>query len=234
MRILAIVPARCGSKGFPNKNIAKIKDKTLLELAINVGNDCDIVDDVYISTDCIEYENIAKKAGAKSLGLRSENLANDTAKSIDVVVDLITKLDNKYDYLVLLQPTSPLRTPSDIQNMINLLENNKADACVSVVKIDEPHPYKLKSIDDKGYVKPFLDDTTSEIPRQLLPEVYALNGSIYITKVKTILEDKTFLPKKTVPHIMYTNINIDSEEDFIFLEAMLNKNKIKIWGLDDD
>jgi len=234
MKVLAIVPARCGSKGFPNKNIAKIKDKTLLEIAIKVGNDCDIVDDIYISTDCIEYENIAKKTGAKSLELRGENLANDTAKSIDVVVDLINKLDKEYDYLVLLQPTSPLRTPSDIQNMINLLEKNKADACVSVVKIDEPHPYKLKSIDDKGYVKSFLDDTTSEIPRQLLPEVYALNGSIYITKVKTILEDKTFLPKKTVPYIMDTNINIDSEEDFIFLEAMLNKNKIKIWGFDDD
>jgi len=232
MKVLAIVPARCGSKGFPNKNIAKIGDKTLLELAIKVGLDCKSVDDIYISTDCKEYENIALNAGGKSLGLRPDEFATDSTKSIDVVIDLINRLEDSYEYLVLLQPTSPIREPQDIENMINLLKEKNADACVSVTQFEEPHPFKLKSIDNDGYVKSFIDGTTSEVPRQSLPKAYALNGAIYITKIETILNEKTFLPKKTVPYIMDTNINIDSEEDFIFLEAMVQKKKVKVWGSD--
>lgn len=232
MKVLAIVPARCGSKGFPNKNIAKIGDKTLLELAVKVGLDCQAIDDVYVSTDCKEYENIAVNAGAKSLGLRPEEFATDSAKSIDVVIDLINRLEDSYEYLVLLQPTSPIRKPKDIENMINLLKEKNADACVSVTQFEEPHPFKLKSIDNDGYVKSFIDGTTSEVPRQSLPKAYALNGAIYITKIETILNEKTFLPKKTVPYIMDTNINIDSEEDFIFLEAMVQKKKVKVWAND--
>lgn len=228
MKVLSIVPARCGSKGFPNKNIKKIGDKTLLELAVKVGLDCKAVDDVYVSTDCKKYENIALNAGAKSLGLRPEEFATDSAKSIDVVVDLINKLEEKYDYLVLLQPTSPIREPKDIENMINLLKDKCADACVSVTQFEEPHPFKLKSINSDGYVKSFIDGTTSEVPRQSLPKAYALNGAIYITKIESILTEKTFLPNKTVPYVMNTNINIDSEEDFIFLEAMVQKKKVKV------
>lgn len=228
MKVLAIIPARSGSKGFPNKNIAKINGKTLIEYAVEVGLDCDLIDDVYISTDSKEYENIAKKAGSKSLGLRSEILSSDTAKSIDVIIDVITKLEKKYDYLVLLQPTSPVRKAKDIKKMMNLIEQDKSDASVSVCEFEEPHPFKLKSIDEKGFVKSFIEGTTSEVPRQSLPKAYALTGAIYITKISTILEEKTFLPYKTIPYIMDNNINIDSEEDFIFLEAMINENKIKI------
>jgi len=231
MRVLAVVPARCGSKGFPNKNIAKINNKTLLELAIQVGLDCNLVNDVYVSTDCKEYEEIAKQAGANSIGLRSEELSSDMAKSIDVVIDLIDKIEKKYDYLVLLQPTSPVREPIDIKNMINLIEKNDIDACVSVTKIDEPHPYKLKKIDKSGYIKPFIDGTTSEVARQTLPSVYALNGAIYISKVDTLLREKTFLPNKTLPYIMDYNINIDSENDFIYLKAMIENGKVKLWGV---
>lgn len=234
MKVIAVIPARCGSKGFPNKNIAKIKNKTLLELAIKIALDCPIINNVYISTDCKRYEEIALNAGAKSLGLRPEHLASDKAKSIDVVIDLINRLNNRYDYLVLLQPTSPIREPKDIENMITLVKKNNADACVSICKIEEPHPYKLKTINEKGFIKSFIDGTTSEVPRQILPKVYALNGAIYVTKIQTLLSEKTFLPNKTIPYIMDYNINIDSEEDFIFLEAMYNKNKIKIWGLSDD
>ena len=228
MKILAVIPARCGSKGFPNKNIAKIKGKTLLEWAVKVGLDCDSINDVYISTDCNKYENIAKKAGAKSLGLRPKELASDSSKTIDVIIDLLNNLEETYDYLVLLQPTSPIRTSEDIKNMIELVEKSKAEGSVSICEFEEPHPYKLKKIDKDGFVNSFLEDTTSEVPRQSLPKVYALNGAIYLTKISTILNKKTFLPKKTIPYFMPNNINIDSEEDFIFLEGMLEKGKVEI------
>ena len=190
-----------------------------------------MIDDIYVSTDCQEYENIALNAQAKSLGLRSKDLATDTANSIDVAIDLIQRLKTKYDYLILLQPTSPIREPKDIDTMLTLLQDNSADACVSISPLEEPHPYKLKSINEFGYVSPFIDGKTSEIPRQLLPKVYALNGAIYITRIKTILEEKTFLPKKTLPYVMDHTINIDTEEDFLLLDALYKKNKVKIWGI---
>lgn len=232
MKVLAIVPARCGSKGFPNKNIAKIGDITLLELAVKVSLDSKTVGDVYVSTDCKEYESIALNSGAKSLGLRPKEFAMDSAKSIDVVIDLINRLEENYDYVVLLQPTSPIREPQDIESMISIIKEKNADACVSVTKVEEPHPFKLKNIGSDGYVKSFIEGTTSEVPRQSLPKAYALNGAIYITKVDTILNEKTFLPKKTVPYIMDININIDSEEDYMFLEVMVQKKKVKVWGSD--
>jgi len=132
MKVLAIVPARCGSKGFIDKNIKKIENKTLLELAVEVGIDCPIVNDVYVSTDCKCYEDIALNAGCKSFGLRDENLSTDSSKTIDVVIDVIQKCSTSYDYVVLLQPTSPVRTPQDIENMIALIEENNADASVTI------------------------------------------------------------------------------------------------------
>jgi len=231
MKVLAVVPARCGSKGFPNKNIASIGGKTLLELAVKVGIDCKIIDDLYISTDCKSYEDIALIAGANSLGLRPEEFATDKAKSIDVIIDLLEKIEEEYEYIVLLQPTSPVREPKDIELMIEKMQNSDADAIVSVVKLEEPHPYKLKAIDEDGNIRPFIDGTTSEVPRQSLPDAYALNGAIYVTRVNTILKEKTFLPHKTLPYVMSTNINIDSEEDFIFMKAMYESNKIKIYGV---
>lgn len=229
MKVLAIVPARSGSKGFPNKNIAKIESKTLLELAVKVALSCRMVTDVYVSTDSEEYEKIALIAGSKSLGLRPWHLATDTAKTVDVVIDLVCRLKKIYDYIVLLQPTSPIREPKDIENMINIIEEHNADACVSISKLEEPHPCKLKVIDSNGCIKSFIDGASSEVPRQSLPQVYALNGAIYIVKAETVMNEKTFLPKKTMPYIMKTNINIDSEEDFIFLESMVLNKKLKFW-----
>ena len=225
MKILAVVPARSGSKGFPNKNIAKVNGVTLLEIAINVAINCSLITDVYISTDSDEYMGIAERAGAKSKGLRKLHLANDEAKSVDVVIDLLESLDEPYEYLVLLQPTSPIREPSDIEKMLNKITSNQADACVSVSPFDEPHPYKLKSISKEGFLEAFMPGESSEVPRQSLPPVYALNGAIYVVSVDTLLRHKTFFPPRTLPYLMKTNINIDSEEDFIFLNAMEKANK---------
>lgn len=232
MKVLAVVPARSGSKGYPNKNLAEIGNTTLLELAVKVGMDCKIVKDVFISTDSMEYEKKAIAAGAKSLGMRPRKLSTDTAKSVDVIADLLEKIENNYDYIVLLQPTSPIREPQDIENMIKIIQDKNADACVSVTKIEEPHPYKLKKIGIDGYVKSFIKRASSELPRQLLPRVYALNGAIYVAKTKIILKENTFLPKKTIPYFMNSNINIDSDVDHIFLEAMVKKKKVKLWNSD--
>ena len=228
MDTLAIIPARAGSKGIPDKNIVKVNGKTLIEIAIKVGLDCSRINDVYISTDSAEYNEIALKAGARSLGLRRTSLSDDNAKTVDVVIDLIQSVKKQYDYLVLLQPSSPVRNAQDICEMMVMLDRNQGDACVSVTKLDEPHPFKLKSIDEEGFLKPFMDGKDSESPRQSLPAVYALNGAIYIIKVDTLFEYRTFFPPKTLPYFMDLNINIDNEEDLIFLKAMEKLDKIRI------
>ena len=231
--ILAVVPARSGSKGIQHKNISKIKGTTLLEIAINVGLNCKLVNEVYVSTDSAKYQEIAKRVGAKSLGLRKSSLSDDSAKTVDVAIDLIESLEKKYQYLLLLQPTAPVREPKDIENMIHYMKNNNAaDASVSITRIYEPHPHKLKKISKEGYLESFLKGTSSENPRQNLAPVYALNGAMYLIKVDVLLKHKTFFPPKTLPYIMDSNFNIDEEEDLIFLKAMEKSDKIKIWGAD--
>lgn len=223
MKVLAIVPARAGSKGFPNKNIAKIGGMTLLEWAVRVARDCSAVTDVYVSTDSEAYESIALAAGAKSAGLRPEHLANDTAKTVDVVLDLLQRLPDSYDFIVLLQPTSPMRHANDIEAMIARIEKTQADAAVSVASLEEPHPHKLKAIGADGFIKPFIDGTSSEVPRQSLPPAYLLNGALYVVRTSALLAQKTFLPAKSMPYVMARGINVDTSEDFMLLESLYEK-----------
>jgi len=230
MKTIALIPARGGSKGFPHKNIARINGRTLIELAVKVGKDCHRIDEVYISTDSREYEKIACRAGAKSLGLRPPELSTDTAKSVDAVINFLKTLGQSPDALVLLQPTSPMRAPNDINQMLKKMETTGCKAMVSVEKIEEPHPHKLKKMSDKGWIEPFLSHTSSEIPRQMLPEVYKLNGAVYISRCSSILSEATFLPRETLPYIMGNSINIDSENDFDLIQGLIKLNKIKIYG----
>lgn len=226
MKVLAIVPARSGSKGFPNKNIAKVGGVTLIEWAVRVAKDCPIVSDVYVSTDSEAYENIGVAAGAKSAGLRPEHLANDTAKTIDVVLDLLERLNESYDYTVLLQPTSPIRHAHDIKAMIARISEAEADAAVSVARLEEPHPHKLKAVGENGFIKPFIEGTSSEVPRQALPPAYVLNGALYVVQTSALRRHKTFLPTKTIPYVMSRGINVDTPEDFMLLKAMYEKGGI--------
>ena len=201
MSNIALIPARSGSKGFIDKNIAKVCGTTLIELAINVAKNSSRVDDVYISTDSPKYQQLAKDAGARSLGLRSEKLAGDDIKTIDVITDFIEKFPGEITNLILLQPTSPIRSPAQIDAMLYQLDKDNADAVVSIEKINEPHPYKMKTIEN-GYISEFVSGSSSEVPRQLMPEVFKLTGSIYVNRIGSLLRDKTFLPEKTVGYLM--------------------------------
>jgi len=231
IKIIAIVPARSGSKGFPNKNIAVLKEKTLIELAVKLAVDSMEVDDVYISTDSPDYERIAINAGAKSLGLRSEELSSEFAKTIDVIIDFLSKGTKDFDYVLLLQPTSPVRSLEDIKNIVRIIEENDCNSVVSVTKLNEPHPFKLKKITKSGYLSSFIEGKSSEIPRQLLPECYSLNGAFYLINKDVLLEKESFFTGKTMPYVMKHKINIDSEEDFLFLKSMVENGKVTIYGI---
>jgi CMP-N-acetylneuraminic acid synthetase len=226
MNVIAVIPARSGSKGFKHKNIARINGKTLLEHAIRIGLDCPKINDVYVSTDSPEYEQIALDAGAQSLGLRPAYLATDTTKTADVLFDLLKSLHNVYNFIVLLQPTSPVRTSQDIEKMIHVMIEKNASSCVSLSRLNEPHPYKLKIINEHGCVESFFQGSSSEIPRQLLPEVYKLNGALYIVRYDRFMKYRTFFYSDTLPYIMPASMNIDTEQDFILLETLVKNGQI--------
>jgi CMP-N,N'-diacetyllegionaminic acid synthase len=230
MSVVAVVPARSGSKGFSHKNVARLGGKTLLELAVKVGIDSRCIDKVYVSTDSQDYADIAISAGATFEGLRPDWLASDNAKTIDVVIDLLTRIGESYDHLILLQPTSPIRSPKDVDAAFATFSKYQADSVVSVELLDEPHPEKVKCIGDDGFLKSYIVGASSEIPRQSLPKAYRLNGAIYIVNISVLLTQLSFLPEKTIPYQMSRGVNIDSEEDFILLRTLFEMGRVNIYG----
>jgi CMP-N-acetylneuraminic acid synthetase len=233
MKVVAIVPARSGSKGLPGKNIAQIGDKTLLELAINVGKNSQLVDDVFVTTDDPTYEQIALKAGARSLGLRPLGLSGDSTQTWEVLHEMIPHFETQYDFIVLLQPTSPVREPKEIDQMICMLDDSVHDSCVAVYTVDEPNPYKMKRIDDRGMLIPLMANTSSEIPRQELPSVYSLTGAIYVTRITSLLAYKNILGNASIPYITRKGPNIDTEEDLIYLKFLRSHMGLYIYGADN-
>jgi CMP-N-acetylneuraminic acid synthetase len=159
---------------------------------------------------------------------RKKELANDNTSSSLVVLDVLNQIKEfNADYVLLLQPTSPLRKSIHIDEAIEKLYKNKKkyDSLVSICKLEDPHPFKLKQI-KKNYLVPFLKGKSSEIPRQKLQEVYRLNGAIYLIKKDIFIKKKSFF-NKTLPFIMNENfsINIDTNLDFKRFKMLTNNFK---------
>lgn len=225
MSTLAFIPCRSGSKGFPNKNVCKLNDLTLIEHAVRVAKNCSEIKDVFISTDSEIYQEIGVLAGAKTIGLRSQELSEDRTKTVDVVLEFLERLSNAHDYdqLVLLQPTSPMRSAQEIAQMLTHLKT--FPAVVTVEEIDEPHPYKMKVLEN-NLVKPLISESSSEIPRQELPKTYKLNGAIYVIRISALKQFRTFLPPKTYGYKTEPKINIDSENDYILLKELVRLKRV--------
>ena len=233
-KILPLIPARGGSKGLKNKNIFKVKDKPLIQYTIETAISTNIFDNIFVSTDSEKIADISLKLGAEVPFIRPESLAQDESKSIDVMNHALEWIqeskDLKYDYLLLLQPTSPLRNVNDIINSIQLMrENLTATAVVSVTKIDEPHPDKLFKINKNNYLESYIERYKQpfEGRRQDLPNVYARNGAIYLVKTEHLLNKKSIYGGITIPYEMpfERSVNIDSYHDITIMESLLNRGK---------
>ena len=230
-RLYAIVPARGGSKGIPRKNLYKINGVTLVELAIRLAKACARVDTVYVSTDDPEIHAIAATYGCATPSLRPVELATDAARTTDVIRHLVeTGVLGANDCIMLLQPTTPLRTRVDINAVCDLLESRwqEADAVVSVCAIDGPHPYKAQMICD-GYLRS-LFDRDSSVARQSLPPTYIPNGAFYFGKLAVLDVEDTFIPARSLPYVMsaMTSVNLDGPLDIVLLEALLEKGMVRL------
>ncbi|MGJ0359088.1 cytidylyltransferase domain-containing protein [Aliarcobacter cryaerophilus] len=218
---LAIIPARGGSKRLPRKNILDLCGKPLISWSIEAALKSKYVSKVVVSSDDEEILNISSNFGADIIK-RPYELANDTATTFDAIKHTINNLE-KYDYIVLLQPTSPLRNEKHIDEAIELLEEKQADAIVSVCEMDHS-PLWSNTLPKDGNMRGFLREEILNKRSQDLEKYYRLNGAIYICKTDKLLENKSFFLKDNIfAYIMdrKSSIDIDEEIDFLFAERVI-------------
>lgn len=218
--ILAIIPARGGSKRLPDKNILDFAGKPLIAWTIDAALKSKYITNVIVSTDDGRIASIAKKYGAKVPFLRPDSLASDESIIIDVVLDLVNKLSEKYKYIALLQPTSPLRTSQHIDESFEQLGDK--DAVVSLVKTEHPIEW-YNTLSSNKNLDNFIDGAIRNKRSQDLPEWYRINGAIYIVKTIALLREKSFLLEKgAVAYVMDRDVSIDIDQKQDFIMALMN------------
>lgn len=224
-KILAIIPARGGSKGIPDKNIADVNGEPLIGFTIKAALGSKYIDRTLVSTDSSKIAAISAQLGIDVPFLRPAYLASDEAKTIDVLVDCVDRLAQQgetYDLLVLLQPTQPLRQACHIDEAIEMMVDNNLTSLVSVSKVKE-NPVLTRTINAKGQLVNLLD-TSSTVRRQDFNDFYRINGAVYINIIDHNFNSETSLNDNEYPYIMAEQYDIDIDEpaDLERLRSVLN------------
>ncbi|MGQ3679144.1 MAG: acylneuraminate cytidylyltransferase family protein [Tenacibaculum sp.] len=215
MKIISIIPARGGSKGLPGKNIIDLAGKPLIAWTIEASLKSKYITKTVVSSEDDNILDIAKKNGSEILK-RPKELALDTTPSEPVIEHVLNSIEdiNKYNYLLLLQPTSPLRDAADIDSAIEKLKEKAATALISTKTIDNKILKAFKN-NKKGYLEGVSNNDYPFMRRQDLPIVYMPNGAIYIVKVEDFLKSKQLFTDKTISFEMSEekSLDIDTMED---------------------
>jgi len=221
-RALGLIPARGGSKGVPGKNIRSVGGKPLIAWTIEAAKASRYLDRVILSSDDEKIMTVARGYGCDVPFKREAKLAADDTPGIDVVLDTLERCPG-YEWVVLLQPTSPLRTSLDIDATIQQCVALNAPACVSVC-MTEQSPYWMYVIQDEAHLHPILPPTGIS-RRQDLPPVYVLNGAVYVARTEWLIKERGFITAETVAYKMPNerSIDIDTELDFLQLQAIVEK-----------
>ena len=220
---LAIIPARGGSKRLPRKNILDLCGKPLISWSIEAGLKSKYVDKVVVSSDDTEILNISNEFKVQVIK-RPNELASDTSTSFDAVKHAIDNLES-YEYILLLQPTSPLRNQNHIDKAIEILEEKNADAVISVCEMNHNSVWS-NTLDDSSSMEGFISDNLLNNRSQDLKKHYRLNGAIYLCKTDKLLKEKSFFLKKNIfAYVMNSNdsIDIDRKEDFELASLYLSQ-----------
>ena len=225
--VIAVVPARAGSKGLPGKNIRSLCGKPLVSWTIEAGLASRYIDDVLVSTDCQATADIALKAGASVPFMRPAVLASDTASSVDVVLHTLDfyrqELLRNFDLVVLLEPTSPLRQADDIDSMLEKLVSRleEFDAIISLGEV-HTHPSIMKRLSG-DQIEQFNKDLVMSSRRQDQAVAYFPFGVAYIVKVATLYSGRTFYPSRTTYQLIqrYQCYEIDDIYDFLAIENIM-------------
>ena len=223
--VLAVIPARGGSKGVPRKNTRRVHGRPLIGWTISAARESKYLDRVVVSTDDAEIAEMARGLGAEVPFLRPVELARDDTPGVAPVLHAVDALPG-FAWVALLQPTSPLRTAGDIDACIETCSRMKAPACVSV-STPAQSPYLMFTLDAGGRLAPLLGWKSMPTRRQELPKAYALNGAIYVARADWLRKTRTFVAAETAAFVMPAerSLDIDSEFDFRILEALLGDQK---------
>lgn len=211
--ILAIIPARGGSKGIARKNIINVSGKPLIQYTIDSAKKSKYIDRLVVSTEDAEIASIAVRCGTEVPFLRPIELAEDETKTVDVLIDVIKKLEElgcKYDYMVLLQPTQPLRQTFHIDEAIEMIIDKDEDSLVSVSEVRE-HPILMRTVDEKNEARSLLGQR-SDIRRQDFSKVYKVNGAVYINRLNNKFNINTSLNDNKLAYIMDKKYDLDIDE----------------------
>ncbi len=222
MNIAALIPARGGSKGIPNKNLRIFKGTTLIERTIKQAIESDYIQRVIVLTDNIEIAEISKNSGAEIPFIRPDYLATDKSPIIETVIYTLEKLPELNDF-ILLQPTSPLRRVSDIENIIELRNIQKRHSAVSVCEISEYPEWMFRV--QNNFMTNFLSQENLAKRRQDLEKVYMLNGALYLSTRKHFFDNLNFISKETLPYLMEKrySVDIDDEIDWQYAELIYDR-----------
>jgi CMP-N,N'-diacetyllegionaminic acid synthase len=220
--LLAVIPARGGSKGLARKNIFQINGRPLISWAIEAARSSEAIDHFILSSDDEEIMGIAADWGCDVPFRRPADISCDMSSSVDVLIHAVSQFP-QYKYVVLLQPTSPLRSAKDIDDAFALMIQAEAPSCVSVCATSES-PYLMHKMDNNGFLEEFLKPPQEYLRRQDLPTAYILNGAIYIARVDWLIEKRLLVNSETVGYIMpkRRSIDIDNSEDVEQFRLMLN------------
>lgn len=224
-KILGLIPARGGSKGLPGKNIRPLLGKPLAAWTIEQARASRYLDKIIVSTDAEEIAAVARRYGAEVPFMRPPELSTDHAKAIDVILHAIEHFSvrgERYDLVMLLQPTSPLRAAQDIDNAVERLFSKEAQSVVSVCEA-EHHPYGMNILPPDGSLEDFLKPEAINSNRQELPVFYRINGAIYMAYIAYLQAQKSFVGKDAFAYIMprEKSVDIDSIIDLKFAECLL-------------
>ncbi|MCL5961868.1 MAG: acylneuraminate cytidylyltransferase family protein [Chloroflexi bacterium] len=228
LHVLAAIPARGGSKGVPRKNVRLLGGMPLIGHSIDAAQRSRFRPRVVVSTDDEEIAAVSRRLGAEVPLLRPKELATDTTPTAPVIQHLLAALERAEGYVpdvvVLLQPTSPLRTASVVDAGIEALLNSDADSVVGVCLNEHP-PQWLKVIGSDGYLQNFIEGGETYRRRQDCPSSYRINGALYVTRPKLIRQEGRLLGDRTLPLIMnpLESADIDTELDFLVAEVLLER-----------
>ncbi|MEZ5401924.1 MAG: acylneuraminate cytidylyltransferase family protein [Bryobacteraceae bacterium] len=199
MRVLGIVTARGGSKGIPRKNITPLLGKPLLAWTAEAALAAGSVSRVVLSTDDEEIARVGREWGLEAPFLRPEHLAQDDTPTVPVLQDVVERLEaagDRFDAILTLQPTNPLRQASDIDGAVALLERTGADSVISFFDVGERHPARMKYIgEDSRVIEPEFAERFEGMPRQKLPPIYLREGSIYLTRRDVLMNQSSLKGK---------------------------------------
>ena len=222
---LAIIPARGGSKRLPRKNIVDLCGKPLIAWSIESGLKSKYIDKVVVSSDDEEILSIASKFKLDIIK-RPDSLASDTATSFDAIKHVLS-ISKHYDYVLLLQPTSPLRNNTHIDKAIELLGQKNADAIISVCEMDHS-PLWSNTLQEDGALDTFLRDDVLDKRSQELEKYYRVNGAIYICKLDKLLKEEGFFLKDNIyAYIMNraSSVDIDEQIDLDFARSLAKNTR---------